>query len=113
MSWNGSWNEFQPHSCALGAFRAYSWDVGAGWAFAAPQRSSFNPWVQGSSPGAPPVGRQPEESLHVSHKHGRLRPTSPGEEDVACFGFPHNPDSVLGLSAVDLLSALALTLRKQ
>jgi hypothetical protein len=59
MSWNGSWNEYQPHCCALGASLAYSWDVGAGWAFAAPQRSSFNPWVQGSSPWRPTNGAPP------------------------------------------------------
>jgi hypothetical protein len=47
MPWNGSWNEHRPHLCALGAFRADSWDVGAGRACGAAQQSTLNPPVRG------------------------------------------------------------------
>jgi hypothetical protein len=53
MPWNDSWNEHQRKLCATGAFRALRRDICAGRALLAPQRSSFNPWVQGSSPWRP------------------------------------------------------------
>jgi len=53
MPWNDSWNEHQQTPRATCAFRAYSPDIGAGSALGAVQRSSFNPWVPGSSPGRP------------------------------------------------------------
>lgn len=37
----------------------------------------------------------------------------PGEEDVGCFGFAHDPEPVHGLSAVDLVHSLGLPLREQ
>jgi hypothetical protein len=94
--WNGSWHEYRPYACVLGASRAFTCAIAAGRASADSEHPTLNPRVRGSrmvlivalrKRWPLPLGKPPEKAAF-----GRLSPRFTGLAALSapvarcCFG---------------------------